>query len=115
MARFIYCPDHPEANENGFIPSGLYYDWKYAHLKHNDAPNYISDHMAPTRHMVDGKMYDSKVAFRRATKAAGCVEVGNETAAMVKPRAPVVLDRGQRREAIKRSIWELKNGRRADQ
>ena len=61
--------------------------------------------------MADGRMYDSKAAFRRATKAAGCIEIGNETAAVLKPKPHIELDRRQRRETIKRTIWELKNGR----
>jgi hypothetical protein len=36
----------------------------------------IEDTMPPTRHQVDGKIYDSKSAYRRVTKAAGCEEVG---------------------------------------
>ena len=110
MARFIYCPDHPEANANGMIPTEVYYPWKYAHVR--GAPAYISDHMDPLRHMADGQIYDSKAKFRQATAAAGCVEVGNEVATILKPREPVPLSRGERRDAIKRSIWELKNGRR---
>ena len=33
------------------------------------------------------KKIDSKSAYRRATKDAGCVEIGNEAAAAMKPRA----------------------------
>jgi hypothetical protein len=46
----------------------------------------ISDEMAPTRHMADGNYYTSKKKFRQATRAAGCVEVGNETSTLLKPR-----------------------------
>ncbi|HEV7237263.1 MAG TPA: hypothetical protein VGN15_13830 [Ktedonobacteraceae bacterium] len=67
----------------------------------------ISDEMAPTRHMADGKFYTSKKKFRDATRAAGCVEVGNETATLLKPRAPITLDRGARREAIRHAIHQL--------
>ena len=111
MARYIYCPEHPDASANGFVTSEVFYSWKYRHLDRSEAPNYISDHMAPTRHMADGQMYDSKAAFRRATKVAGCIEIGNETATVLKPKPRIELDRRERRDAIKRTIWELKNGR----
>lgn len=68
----------------------------------------ISDVMSETRHMADGKMYTSKAKFRQATRAAGCVEIGSETATMLAPRKPVVLDQGRRREAIQQAIYELK-------
>ena len=73
------------------------------------APNVISDIMDPTRHMANNKMYTSKSQFRAATKAAGCVEIGNETATLLKPRKPATLDRGQRRDDIRRSIYQLRN------
>jgi hypothetical protein len=71
----------------------------------------ISDEMPETRHMANGKTYTSKAKFRQATRDAGCCEVGNETATLLKPRKPIELDKGQRREAIQRAIYELK-GRR---
>lgn len=45
----------------------------------------IEDSMPPTRHPVDGKIYDSKSAFRFVTRAAGCEEVGNEPIRDKKP------------------------------
>lgn len=39
--------------------------------------NIIQDTMNPTWHPCDGQIYESKSAFRRNTKAHGCVEVGN--------------------------------------
>jgi len=71
----------------------------------------ISDEMAETRHMADGKYYTSKKKFRDATKAAGCCEVGNETATLLRPRQPVKLDPRARREAIHQAIHELRNKR----
>jgi hypothetical protein len=69
----------------------------------------ISDIMPETRHMADGKYYTSKSQFRQATRAAGCVEVGNETSTLLKPRQPIRLDEGKRREDIKRTIYDLRN------
>jgi hypothetical protein len=93
--------------------NGEIVDKRDAGPKHqgDNATYVISDTMDETRHMADGKYYTSKTAFRQATKAAGCVEVGNETSTLLKPRKPVELDRRQRREDIQRTIYELKNRR----
>jgi hypothetical protein len=62
--------------------------------------------------MADGKYYTSKSKFRQATKAHGCIEVGNETKYLTTPRKPVELSKKQRAEDIKRAIYELRNGKR---
>ena len=72
------------------------------------APYVISDNMEPIKHHATGNMISSKRAFSRETRAAGCVEIGNEP---IKARKPIPLDKSQRREAIKRTIYELWNGR----
>jgi len=41
------------------------------------AHGFINDEMPATLHPKDGKYYTSKAAFRAATKAHGCVEVGD--------------------------------------
>src|SRR5712671_7551980 len=69
----------------------------------------ISDEMEATRHMATGEYLTSKSKFRQATRAAGCVEVGNETSTLLKPRQKVELDRGARREAIQRAVSEIRN------
>lgn len=74
-----------------------------------DAPQVITDEIAATRHMADGKYYTSKRRFRQATKDAGCVEIGTE-APLTKPRKPVELDRRQRREDIKRAMVQVRDG-----
>lgn len=74
-------------------------------------PYVISDEMEPTRHMATGEYMTSKAKFRAATKAAGCLEVGNETATMLKPRKVIQLSRQDRRDAIRHSI-QLLMGRR---
>ena len=43
------------------------------------APGVISDTMKPVKSMLDGRMYDSKAALRATYKAAGVVEVGNDS------------------------------------
>ena len=73
----------------------------------------ISDEMAPTKHMADGRTYTSKHKFRQATRDAGCVEVGNSTDHMFKPRAPVAFDRNTRRQQVRESIRRQLHGGRA--
>lgn len=99
---WVYRPGHPKANENGMVERSDIYEerpWSVS---------VISDSMEPTKHHGTGRMISSKRAFSQETRRAGMVELGNEK---IKPRAPIPLDRGQRREAIKRSIYELRNGR----
>ena len=78
----------------------------------NAGPFVLRDHMDATWHPANGKRYDSKSEFRRATKAAGCIEVG-DAPLVGRVSAPPKLDNRQRAEDIKRSIYQLKNGRRA--
>lgn len=70
----------------------------------------ISDTQQPLRNMADGRIYDSKSQFRAATKAAGCVELGND--------APTVTNRtniakNSIRDDIARAYSELEQGRSA--
>lgn len=76
-------------------------------LAKGSAPNVISDNMEPMKHHATGTMISSKRAFSRETRAAGCVELGNEP---IKPRKPIMLDKGQRREAIRKVVYDLRNG-----
>lgn len=107
MSTVVYRPGHPLANDNGMVDQNLA---SYDHKR--DAPFVISDTIDATRNMADNKMYTSKAKFRQATKAHGCIEVGNETATLLKPRKPIPMDRAKRVDDIRRSIYELKNGRR---
>lgn len=74
-----------------------------------DRVHVISDTMNPTRNHADGRVYDSKAKFRQATKASGCIEIGNERPAG--PRQPIKMDKLERREHIRRAIYNLRNGR----
>ena len=78
-----------------------------------DATHIISDTMQPLKHMANGRIYDSKSGFRNATKAAGCIEVGNDSSFGRKPRVQIKLDKRERVESIRKAIYELQNGRRA--
>lgn len=104
MPRYIYRPKDPRANENGMVDITL-----AEHPETGKAAYVISDEMPETRHMANNRYYTSKAKFREATRAAGCVEVGNETATLLKPRKPVNLDRGKRRDAIRQAIHQLRN------
>lgn len=44
----------------------------------SDAPYVIADGMDPTFNHATGRTYDSKRAYERDTRRAGCVIVGNE-------------------------------------
>jgi len=99
--RLLYRPNHPHCNENGLVDASLVYD-----TPTGAAPFVISDTMDSTKHMADGQYYDSKSEFRKATKAYGCIEVGNDAQALPKPRKPVTLDKGARRDAIRRALYE---------
>ena len=52
------------------------------------APSVISDTMDTLVNHADCKHYDSKSKFRKATKAAGCEEIGNEAPPVPKPYEP---------------------------
>lgn len=53
-------------------------------------PAVRQDGMNPTINPVNGKTYDSRSAYERAVKDAGCVIVGNDIP--VKPSKPVTKD-----------------------
>lgn len=108
MARYVYRPEHPAADENGMVDA----DIAGPRFSGGAATYVISDEMPPTRHMADMKTYTSKAKFREATRAHGCIEVGNEVKALTQPRKPIQLDRGQRRENIRQAIHMLRNGYR---
>lgn len=109
MARYVYRPGHPEANENGMVDAD-----KVAYGYDGPGFHVISDTMDLTRHMADGKYYDSKSVFRQVTKAHGCEEVGNDPA-ISRPRKPIPLSKESRRESIARALYEVRNGRRSSQ
>ena len=119
MVSYIYKPECYLANENGFVEKNQeYYMWLGVHTPDNRMRsgnkiiefNFISDSMEPTRHMVDGKYYTSKKKFRNETKARGCIEVGDQTSYLTKSKKFIPpTSRRQRREDIKKAIYQLKN------
>jgi hypothetical protein len=119
LTIYKYQPDNPLANERGFVTLEDYYAYKYAFSEDKRAVignrtveiRFISDTMEPTRHMCNGRYYTSKKKFRDETRARGCVEVGDQVQHLTKRRAALKLDRRQRRDDIKKAIYEIKNGR----
>jgi hypothetical protein len=73
---------------------------------------YNSDQMDHTWHPASGKYFDSKSEFRKETKAYGCQEIGDEKGYGKVRNFTVKLDKRQRIDDIKRSIYEIRNGRR---
>lgn len=100
--KYLHRPNHPQADEFGMVEASV------AGVGYTGIPAIISDHMEPTKHMGTGRIHDSKSEFRKDTKAVGCIEIGNE---QLKPREPIRLDKRKRAEDIRRTIYELKNGR----
>lgn len=105
MTCYVYRPNHPDADELGMVDKQLTLPFYK-----DEATHVISDTMDLTRHMADGRYYDSKSEFRKATKATGNIEYGNEIPSLLKPRQPIPLDRAQRREDIRRALYEVRNG-----
>lgn len=75
------------------------------------ATQIIRDGMAPTVHMADGKIFDSKRAFRAHTKATGHIEVGDQPN-YGRRRDPPKLTKRDRVEHIKHAIHQLQTGGR---
>ncbi len=74
----------------------------------------IGDVMEPMRHQATGRMYDSKARFRADTRAAGCVEVGNDPAIRRDPGVKGRMTGGWGDQAsaaadVKRAIQELRS------
>lgn len=120
MTSYIYKPECYLANANGMVEkSQEYYMWLCTHEPDNRMMignqviefRFSSDTMEPTRHMSNSKYYTSKKKFRQETKARGCIEVGDQTAYLTKKREPKILDKKQRREDIRKALYEVRNGR----
>lgn len=66
----------------------------------------ITDTIDPIRHPCNGKLYDSKSAFRDTTKAYNCVEIGNEKPkGFQEVRQESTQDRMQVREELIKAMY----------
>lgn len=79
--------------------------------KRSDLPSPMLslDTMEAVQHPCDGRLYDSKSAFRRVTKAHGCVELGNDAQRMAEREKPKP-DRRSIRDAVRKAANRVKNG-----
>lgn len=66
------------------------------------APYVQTDTIDPIEHPLDGKVYDSKSAIRRVTKAHGCEEIGNEKLSKI----PQQLREAVTSERIHEALYE---------
>lgn len=73
-----------------------------------DAPGVIQDTMDPLEHPANGRVYDSKSAFRYVTKLHGLEERGNE--ARVAPNKPQYkgMSPEDYKDCAERSYYEVK-------
>ena len=63
--------------KDGLVPKHLYHR-PIAARSDLSAPMVIKDCMEPTLNPANGQRYDSKRAYEKAVRAAGCEIVGNE-------------------------------------
>lgn len=66
-------------------------------------PGLIRDQIDPFKSMADGKLYDSKSAYRETLKARGLTEIGNDT---FRPPPPPVK-KNTRRELLSRQLGDM--------
>jgi hypothetical protein len=66
-------------------------------------PYVIADGMPDTFHPATGRHHDSKSAFRRDTKASGCLELGNDAPRESRPNLAPVERAG---DTIRRTLSE---------
>ena len=100
MARKVYVWDHD---------SRKFVERKRASRNEEKNSGIIEDTMPETMNHADGKYYTSKSAFRRATRAAGFFEVGDDPSFTAKPKdyserkRPMGQDLSEAYEALKAS------------
>ena len=89
-----------------FVPPAEYWATRPVEKRSGlPSPMLIRDGMEATLNHADGQRYDSKRAYEKAVKAAGCEIVGNDPA-FKRPKAPEYKPQGVV-EDIKRAIEEV--------
>jgi hypothetical protein len=86
--------------------------WPFECISHfgvipRPAPNIRTDGMDPVRSMVSGQMFDSRSAYYREVRQAGCEIVGDDRAGFGKPPG---YQAGDLAGDIKATIAELSQG-----
>jgi len=109
---WVYRPNHPLANDNGMVERHLVDEAPRA-ASSLPRPYVVSDNLGGgVKHLATGQILDSKSAHRKLNKELGLVELGNEKKAHLSQPAPAKLDKRERKNAIRKAIKELKEGRR---
>lgn len=96
MSKFYWCKQR-----HTFVPAEEF------NRQVGAGPIVMNDTMDAIRSEADGRMYDSKSSYRRALRAAGCVEVGNEPIHETGPRG--IPDVPGLRSDLKQ-VWNEYNG-----
>lgn len=100
---------HYDAILGEWVDEEFYRDYQRENPPERKAPMVIMDTMTPTQHMVDCKFYDSKSAFRAATKKYGYVETGVQPVKQKGPRTSYNdAERAQLRADVEKSVQEVK-------
>lgn len=101
--RLIYRNGKPFAEYEG--DELVWLDPEYQSPKASDlaAPRIIRDVVEPFQSMADGRLYDSKSAYRRTLKERGLVELGND--APIQPPTPKADT--SRREVLHRQLADV--------
>lgn len=87
-----------------WYPSEEAYERAMGRGRESLSANVIDDTMPATWHPVTGEVFESKSRFRAVTRAAGCIEVGNELLSKQPERKPDSIPKEELREAIHRSL-----------
>jgi len=83
---------------------------KYEEIKPTRSVQIIGDYIAgpngSVKNMADGKVYDSKSAYYKAVKAAGCVVMGNDAPKQAK-EAEYKINERELKQDIAKAIQQL--------
>jgi len=77
-SRFVWCDTQKRLVDADEFHSKAY-QARYHAISDLPCPRFIRDDMEPVQSQLDGRLYDSKSALRATYKAAGVVEVGNDS------------------------------------
>jgi len=77
--RYVHRPDHPQADEFGFIPAHL------AQPTSSGKGIMVMSDIEPFKSPIDGSIIGSRSAVREHEKAHGVRQVGNDWSGSTKP------------------------------
>lgn len=73
---------------------------------HLSIPAVISDYMPPGEHPYDGRTYESKSGWRKANRAGGYIEVGNDPARL-RPKTRELPSKTAIRDTLKKAKQQV--------